>query len=100
MKPEEMPEQSLPKKHSLWQKQIKIPSQIQIILCLFCVIFIWVILFFLKDYPLSVKYDLFLYLAFWSSVGSLIGFAVAKKRDRGMFLGAIIGAILAAVLMC
>jgi hypothetical protein len=99
MNPDEMPEPSSPKKHSLWQQQIYVPPHIQIILCLLCVIFTWGNLFF-TDYPLSVKYELFLYLAFWASVGSLIGFALTKKRDRGMFLGAIIGAILAAVLMC
>jgi hypothetical protein len=97
MNPEEMPEPSSPKKHSLWRQQINVPPHIQIILCLLCVICIWGNLF-LTNHTLNVKYELFLYLAFWAGVGSLIGFALSK--DRGMFLGAIIGANLAAILMC
>jgi hypothetical protein len=40
------------------------------------------------------------YFVHWSSVGGLIGFAVSKKRGRGIFVGAIVGLILSAVLMC
>jgi hypothetical protein len=99
MNPEEMPEQASTRKRNLWQQQINIPSRILKILCLLCVLVAWGIVI-LKDYPLRIKYELFLYLAFWSSVGSLIGLVISKKSDRGLFWGAIIGAVLAAVLMC
>jgi hypothetical protein len=98
MNPEELPEQSTQNKHSLWQRQINVSPQIQLVLCLLSSISACAIVL-LMDYPLSIKFNFFLYLTFWSSVGSLIGLVISKKRDRGLFWGAIIGAVLAAVLM-
>jgi hypothetical protein len=40
------------------------------------------------------------YFGHWSSVGGLIGFALSRNGGRGSLIGVIIGAILAALLMC
>jgi hypothetical protein len=40
------------------------------------------------------------YFAHWSSVGGLIGFAIARKGSRGSVIGAITGLFLSAILMC
>ena len=49
--------------------------------------------------PFSLNVGLFVYLAHWAGVGGLIGFALSKQ-DRGVALGCIVGALLAAFLMC
>ena len=40
------------------------------------------------------------YFIHWSSVGGLVGFALSRKSRGGILIGAISGAILAALLMC
>jgi hypothetical protein len=51
-----------------------------------------------SDFPRAVAFNS--YFAHWSSVGALIGYAVSRKRIRSSVIGAIIGLILSAVLMC
>jgi hypothetical protein len=107
---EEYPEPATPNKH-WWQKQINLtpqwfwhykmnlPQRVQLVLCILVIALICLLLSQM-DYPLFIKYSLFLYLAFWTSIGSLVGLVVSKNSIHGPFLGAIIGAVLAAVLMC
>lgn len=40
------------------------------------------------------------YFIHWSCVGGLVGFALSRKGRGGILIGAITGAILAAMLMC
>jgi hypothetical protein len=85
--------------HNWWQYQIIISRRLLLILS-FLVVLTTLIVVSLVDYPLSCKVQLSLFIVFCSGVGSLIGVFLTKKRDRGLFLGAIIGEILVAVLMC
>jgi hypothetical protein len=48
----------------------------------------------------TVVVDFLSYFAHWSSVGGLIGFAVSRNGLRGSVIGATVGLILSAILMC
>lgn len=66
------------------------------VVCLFGILQFWTLMPLICDIPPAVAFAS--YFIHWSSVGALIQFALSKKRN--MFLGAITGVILSALLMC